>query len=208
MPGFIPYDVVDVIRDEADHSIMSMAGLDEEDDMFAPVVTSARRRAVWLGVNLATAFIAAWVIGLFQATIEKVVVLAVLMPVVASMGGIAGSQTLILVTRGLALGQIAASNARWILLKEIAVGILNGLGWAVVVALATVLWFKTWDVAAVIAAAMVITLFFAAMSGVIVPLVLKRLRIDPALAGGVVLTTITDVVGFMALLGLGALYLA
>ena len=201
-------DVVDVIRDEADHSIMSMAGLDEEDDMFAPVVTSARRRAVWLGVNLATAFIAAWVIGLFQATIEKVVVLAVLMPIVASMGGIAGSQTLILVTRGLALGQIAASNARWILFKEIAVGILNGLGWAVVVALATVLWFKTWDVAAVIAAAMVITLFFAAMSGVIVPLVLKRLRIDPALAGGVVLTTITDVVGFMALLGLGALYLA
>ncbi len=200
-------DVVDVIRDEADHSIMSMAGLDEESDMFAPVIISARRRAVWLGVNLATAFIAAWVIGLFQATIEKVVVLAVLMPIVASMGGIAGSQTLTLVIRGLALGQVEASNARWILFKEIAIGLLNGVGWALVVALATVAWFRSWDVAAVIAAAMVINLFVAAMSGVVVPIILKRMSIDPALAGGVVLTTITDVIGFMAFLGLGTIFL-
>ncbi len=200
-------DVVDVIRDEADHSIMSMAGLDEESDMFAPVIISARRRAVWLGVNLATAFIAAWVIGLFQATIEKVVVLAVLMPIVASMGGIAGSQTLTLVIRGLALGQVEASNARWILFKEIAIGLLNGVGWALVVALATVAWFRSWDVAAVIAAAMVINLFVAAMSGVVVPIFLKKMSIDPALAGGVVLTTITDVIGFMAFLGLGTVFL-
>ena len=200
-------DVVDVIRDEADHSIMSMAGLDEESDMFAPVIISARRRAVWLGVNLATAFIAAWVIGLFQATIEKVVVLAVLMPIVASMGGIAGSQTLTLVIRGLALGQVEASNARWILFKEIAIGLLNGVGWALVVALATVAWFRSWDVAAVIAAAMVINLFVAAMSGVVVPIILKRMSIDPALAGGVVLTTITDVIGFTAFLGLGTIFL-
>ena len=200
-------DVVDVIRDEADHSIMSMAGLDEESDMFAPVIVSARRRAVWLGVNLATAFIAAWVIGLFQATIEKVVVLAVLMPIVASMGGIAGSQTLTLVIRGLALGQVEASNARWILFKEIAIGLLNGVGWALVVALATVAWFRSWDVAAVIAAAMVINLFVAAMSGVVVPIILKRMSIDPALAGGVVLTTITDVIGFTAFLGLGTIFL-
>ncbi len=200
-------DVVDVIRDEADHSIMSMAGLDEESDMFAPVIVSARRRAVWLGVNLATAFIAAWVIGLFQATIEKVVVLAVLMPIVASMGGIAGSQTLTLVIRGLALGQVEASNARWILFKEIAIGLLNGVGWALVVALATVAWFRSWDVAAVIAAAMVINLFVAAMSGVVVPIFLKKMSIDPALAGGVVLTTITDVIGFMAFLGLGTVFL-
>ncbi len=200
-------DVVDVIRDEADHSIMSMAGLDEESDMFAPVIVSARRRAVWLGVNLATAFSAAWVIGLFQATIEKVVVLAVLMPIVASMGGIAGSQTLTLVIRGLALGQVEASNARWILFKEIAIGLLNGVGWALVVALATVAWFRSWDVAAVIAAAMVINLFVAAMSGVVVPIFLKKMSIDPALAGGVVLTTITDVIGFMAFLGLGTVFL-
>lgn len=200
-------DIVDVIRDEADHSIMSRAGLDEESDMFAPVVTSARKRAVWLGVNLATAFIAAWVIGLFQATIEKVVVLAVLMPIVASMGGIAGSQTLTLVIRGLALGYVESSNARWILFKEIAIGLLNGFGWALIVALATVVWFKSWDVAAIIAAAMVINLLVAAITGVVVPIALKKMSIDPALAGGVVLTTITDVIGFMAFLGLGTVFL-
>lgn len=175
--------------------------------MFAPVVTSARKRAVWLGVNLATAFIAAWVIGLFQATIEKVVVLAVLMPIVASMGGIAGSQTLTLVIRGLALGYVESSNARWILFKEIAIGLLNGFGWALIVALATVVWFKSWDVAAIIAAAMVINLLVAAITGVVVPIALKKMSIDPALAGGVVLTTITDVIGFMAFLGLGTVFL-
>ncbi len=200
-------DVVDVIRDEGEHSLMSMAGLDEDEDMFAGVVTSTRRRSVWLGVNLATAFLAAWVVGLFQATLEQVVVLAVLMPIVASMGGIAGSQTLTLVIRGLALGQVQRSNARWLLFKEIAVGMLNGIGWASVVALATILWFGQWQIGAVIAAAMAINLLIAAAAGVTVPLVLKKMQIDPALAGGVVLTTITDVVGFMSFLGLGTLFL-
>jgi magnesium transporter len=200
-------DVVDVIRDQADHSMMRMAGLDEDEDMFAPVFKSARRRAVWLGVNLATAFLAAWVVGLFQATLEEVVVLAVLMPIVASMGGIAGSQTLTLVIRGMALGQIARSNARWLIFKEIAVGLLNGFAWALVVALAVLLWFRTWEVGAIIAAALVINLLFAAIAGVGIPLLLKRLRIDPALAGTVILTTVTDVIGFMAFLGLGAFFL-
>ena len=200
-------DVVDVIREQADHSIMSMAGLDEEEDMFAPVVTSARRRAVWLGVNLATAFIAAYVVGLFRATLEKVVVLAILMPIVASMGGIAGSQTLTLMIRGMALGQVERSNAVWLLTKEMAVGFLNGLGWATVVALATVFWFRTWEVGAIIAAAMAINLMVGALAGFGIPLLLKRAGIDPALAGGVILTTVTDVIGFMAFLGLGALFL-
>ena len=200
-------DVVDVIRDQADHSIMSMAGLDEDEDMFAPVITSSRRRAIWLGVNLATAFMAASVVGLFQATINQIVALAVLMPIVASMGGIAGSQTLTLMIRGLALGQVQESNARWLLGREIAVGVLNGLGWAGVVAAATVLWFKSWQLGGIIALAMALNLVVAAAAGVLVPLTLKRIRIDPALAGGVVLTTITDVFGFLAFLGLAALLL-
>jgi magnesium transporter len=200
-------DVVDVIRDQADHSIMSMAGLDEDEDMFAPVITSSRRRAIWLGVNLATAFFAAWVVGLFQATIEQVVALAVLMPIVASMGGIAGSQTLTLMIRGLALGQVQDSNARWLMVREIAVGALNGLAWAAVVAAATVLWFKSWMLGGIIALALVVNLVVAAISGVLIPLLMKRVGIDPALAGSVVLTTVTDAVGFLAFLGLGALLL-
>ncbi|MDH3646341.1 MAG: magnesium transporter [Gammaproteobacteria bacterium] len=200
-------DVVDVIRDEAEHSLMSMAGLDEEDDMFAPVIASARRRAIWLGVNLATAFVAARVVGMFEATIEQVVALAVLMPIVASMGGIAGSQTLTLMIRGLALGQIERSNARWLMMKESAVGLLNGLIWAAVVAIVTLLWFGSWRIGAVIAAALVINLLIAAISGVAIPVILRRMSIDPALAGSVVLTTVTDVVGFMSFLGLGALFL-
>jgi magnesium transporter len=200
-------DVVDVIREQADHDILSMAGLDEEDDIFAPVGTSAIRRAIWLGVNLATAFLAAAVVGLFEATLAQVVTLAVLMPVVASMGGIAGSQTLTLMIRGIALGRIEDSNARWILFKEAAVGILNGLGWAIVVMLITVTFFSNWDVGLVIGAATAITLIVAALAGFFVPLILRRMDIDPALAGGVVLTTVTDVVGFFSFLGLGALFL-
>lgn len=200
-------DVVDVIRDEAEHSIMSMAGLDEDFDMFSPVITSARRRAVWLAVNLATAFIAARVVGIFEATIEQVVALAVLMPVVASMGGIAGSQTLTIIIRGVALGQVESSNARWLMTKELAVAALNGIVWAIVIAMIVVLWFQSWMLGAVIAAAIVINLLVAALSGVIIPLSMKRLGIDPALAGSVVLTTVTDVVGFTAFLGLGALLL-
>jgi len=200
-------DVVDVIREQADHDILSMAGLDEEDDIFAPVFASAGRRAIWLGVNLATAFLAASVVGLFQDTLEQVVVLAVLMPVVASMGGIAGTQTLTIMIRGMALGRVEDSNARWLFSKEIAVAILNGIGWATVVLLVTVTFFSDWDVGLVIGAAVAINLVIAAFAGFLVPLVLRRLNIDPALAGGVVLTTVTDVVGFVTFLGLGTLFL-
>ena len=196
-------DVVDVIRDEASRSVLSMAGLDEDDDMFAPVVVSARRRSIWLGVNLATAFLAAGVASLFEATLDEVVMLAILMPVVPSMGGIAGSQTLILITRGIALGQVERSNARWLLSKEFGVGLLNAAGWACVVALVTSWWFETWKIGLVIALALSVNLLCAAVTGVCVPLALKRLGIDPALAGGVVLTTITDVVGLAAFFGFG-----
>lgn len=200
-------DVVDVIRDEAEHSLMSMAGLDEDEDMFAPVIASARRRAIWLGANLITALMAAWVVAKFEATLEKAVILAVLMGVVASMGGIAGSQTLTLVIRGIALGHVEKSNARFLLSKEIAVGFLNGMAWALILGAVVALWFDRWDIAGIIAAATAINLLAAALAGVSIPLALKRLGIDPALAGPVVLTTITDVVGFMAFLGLGAVFL-
>jgi len=197
-------DVVDEIRDEAEHSLMSAAGLDEEDDMFAPVVKSASRRALWLGVNLCTAFLAAAVVDIFQTTLDKIVLLAVLMPVVPSMGGVAGSQSLTIITRAIALGQIDRSNARRILRKELLVGLLNGAGWAVVVSVATYVWFDEWLIGGVIGAAMFINMFVAALAGFAIPLILKRMHIDPALAGGVVLTTVTDVIGYMAFLGLGA----
>ena len=200
-------DVVDVIREEAEHQILTMAGLDEEDDMFAPVLLSSRRRAVWLGVNLITAFAAAWVIGLFEATIEQIVALAVLMPVVASMGGVAGSQTLTLMVRGLATGQVSATNAGWLLNKELAVGVVNGLLWAVVVSAIAVIWFGDLRIGAIIAAAIFINTLCAAVSGVGIPMLLKRLGVDPALAGNVVLTMVTDVVGFMAFLGLATVFL-
>jgi magnesium transporter len=200
-------DILDVIREEAEHSLMSAAGLDEEDDMFAPVVKSARRRALWLGINLATAFLAASVVDLFQSTLDKIVLLAVLMPVVPSMGGVAGIQSLTIITRALALGQIDRTNAFRILRKEIFVGVLNGIIWAAVVGLFTYLWFEDWRIGGVIAGAMIINLFVAASTGFGIPLVLRRLSIDPAIAGGVVLTTITDVVGYMAFLGLGAMFL-
>ena len=200
-------DIVDVIRDEAEHSLMGAAGLDEEDDMFAPVVKSARRRALWLGINLITAFVAASVVDMFQTTVDKIVLLAVLMPVVPSMGGVAGSQSLTIITRAMALGQIDRTNADRILRKELLVGVLNGLAWASVVAVATYLWFQDWRIGGVIAGAMVINLIVAALAGFVVPITLRRLNIDPALAGGVVLTTITDVVGYMSFLGLGAIFL-
>lgn len=200
-------DIVDVIREEAEHSMMSAAGLDEEDDMFAPVVKSARRRALWLGINLGTAFLAASVVDLFQTTLDKIVLLAVLMPVVPSMGGVAGTQSLTIITRAMALGQIDRANARRILRKELLVGILNGIAWAVLVALFTFFWFNDWRIGAVIAGAMMINLVMAAAAGFAVPLTLKRMRIDPAIAGGVVVTTITDVVGYMTFLGLGAAFL-
>jgi magnesium transporter len=200
-------DVVDVIREEAEHSLMGAAGLDEEDDMFAPATRSAVRRSVWLGLNLATAFLAASVVDIFQTTLDKIVLLAVLMPVVPSMGGVAGTQSLTIMTRAMALGQIDRRNALGMFRKEILVGILNGLLWALVVATFTYLWFGDYRIGAVIAGAMAINLVAAAGAGFTIPLMLKRMNIDPALAGGVVLTTVTDVVGYMSFLGLGAYFL-
>ena len=200
-------DVVDVIRENADQNILSMAGLNDEHDMFAPVLISTRRRAIWLGINLFTAFIASWVIGLFDHTIEKLVALAVLMPIVASMGGIAGTQTLTLVIRGIAVGHIGETNARRLMYKELLVGVLNGILWALIVATITVLWFKNLQLGLIIGAAMIINLVTAAFTGATLPGLLRRMGIDPALAGGVVLTTVTDVIGFMAFLGLAAIYL-
>jgi len=200
-------DVVDVIREEAEHSVLSMAGLQDEEDLFAGIVPSTRRRLLWLGINLVTAFLAATVVKSFESTIEKVAGLAALMPIVASMGGIAGTQTVTLIIRGLALGQVQWDNARWLLFKEIAVGGLNGLLWALVVGVVTVFWFDTWQIAGIIAAAMLINLLAAAAVGVLVPLALRRLDIDPALSAGVIITTFTDCIGFATLLGLGALFL-
>ena len=200
-------DVVDVIRDDADHSLLGRAGLDEEEDMFAPVGVSVRRRTVWLGINLATAFLASWVIGQFEATLQQIIALAVLMPIVASMGGIAGGQTLTLVIRGIALNQISESNTRWLIAKESAVGVLNGMLWAIVVGMISWLWFNDGKLGLVIAAAMTINLIIAALSGVVIPVLQKRMGIDPALAGYVVLTTVTDVVGFLSFLGLATLFL-
>lgn len=200
-------DVVDVIREEAEHSVLSMAGLRDEEDLFAGIVPSTRRRLLWLGINLLTAFLAAAVVKSFQGTIAKVAALAALMPIVASMGGIAGTQTVTLIIRGIALGQVQWSNARWLLFKEIAVGGLNGMIWAAVVGAITYAWFDTWGIALIIGAAMLTNLLAAATVGVVVPLALRRMHIDPALSAGVILTTFTDCIGFATLLGLGAIFL-
>ena len=200
-------DVVDVIREEADDSVLNMAGLNKEDDIFAPIIQSTKRRSLWLGANLLTAILAAAAIGIFEATIEKVVALAILMPIVASMGGIAGMQSLALVIRSQALDQIGSSNSRLLILKEASIGVLNGILWSSVVALAVYLWFESVFLGTVIAAALLINLIIGAISGVSLPLILAKLKIDPALAGGVILTTITDIVGFISLLGIATLIL-
>jgi magnesium transporter len=201
-------DVVDVIREDADHSLTSMAGLADDTDTFASVMHTTGRRAIWLGINLATAFLASSVINLFQDTIEKVVALAVLMPIVASMGGIAGTQTLTVMVRGIALGQVSKNNEAWLINREPTVGALNGMLWASVVAVAASVWFSDWSLGLIIALAMVINLVTAAFTGAALPLLLKRMKIDPALAGGVVLTTVTDVVGFLSFLGLATWFYA
>ncbi|MCF7981450.1 MAG: magnesium transporter [Pseudomonadales bacterium] len=201
-------DVVDVIREEADHSFMGMAGLDEDEDTFAPIFKTAKRRSVWLFINLLTAFLASYVIGLFEAAIDKVVALAILMPIVASMGGVAGSQTLALMIRGIALGHVAGSNTRWLIRREAIVGLISGLIWAVVVAAVATWWFKDNTIGIVIALAVIINLVVAAIAGASLPSLLRTFGIDPAIAGSVVLTTITDVVGFMAFLGLATLFYA
>ena len=200
-------DVVDVMRDEAEHTVLTMAGLDEEYDMFAPVIQSAVRRWIWLGVNLVTALLAAVVLYSFEATLDQIVATAVLFPVVMSMGGIAGTQTLTLMVRGMATGQVGSSNTPAMLRKELAVGALNGLVFALLVAAIAWLWYDNFSLGAVIGAAMLINLIAGVLAGTIVPVVLKRMRIDPALAGGVVLTTVTDVVGIIGFIGLATFVL-
>ena len=195
-------DVVDVIRDEAEQSVMSMAGLNQEADTFAPVVRSARRRALWLGVNLLTALLASWVIAQFESTLDRVVTLAVLMSVVPSMGGIAGSQTLTLVIRSQALGQVNRSNQQALLIRELGVGLLNGLVWATIVCALVTWWLNDLKIGLILGAALMINLLVAAWAGMTLPILMKRVGIDPALAGGVALTTVTDVVGLLAFLGL------
>lgn len=199
-------DVVDVIQEEAEQTVRSMAGLGN-DDMFAPIIISTKRRAIWLGINLATAFLGAWVIGRFADTIQQLVALAVLMPVVASMGGIAGSQTLTISIRGIALGQLNKNNAAALMYKEIIMAILNGLVWASVVTLIVMLWFNNPGLSMIIGLTIIINLLIATLSGVLIPLTLEHYGIDPAIAGGVLLTTVTDVVGFITFLGLASLLL-
>jgi magnesium transporter len=201
-------DVVDVIIDEADHSILGMAGLNEDSDIFAPIVKTAKSRAIWLGANLITAFIAASVIDIFKDTIEKVVALAVLMPIVASMGGVAGSQTLTLVIRNMAQDELFDNNLAWLTRREVAVGAINGCLWSLVVAVATSMFFNDINLGLIIAAALVINLLTAALSGALLPSFLRSIGIDPAIAGTVVLTTITDVVGLLSFLGLATLFYA
>ncbi len=200
-------DVVDVIRDEGEHSIMSMAGLADEEDLFSPALTSAKRRGVWLGINLLTAFLAAGVIGFFEDILEQVVALAILITIVPSMGGIAGSQTLTLAIRGLALGQLGSSNYKSLIKKEISIGILNGLVWALVVASFSIIWFENFNIGAIIGFALIVNLIAGAFAGAVIPVLLRQLGIDPAIAGGVILTTFTDVIGIIAFLGLATLVL-
>lgn len=200
-------DVVDIIREDAEHSMMSMAGLDDEEDTFAPVLQSTRRRSVWLGVNLLTALMAAAVSDLFEATLSQLAVLAILNTIVPSMGGVAGNQTLTLVIRGMALGHVNPANARWLISKEIAIGMLNGVIWAVLIASVIAIWKQDLTLGLVIAFAMSMNLVAAALSGATLPIIMKKLRIDPALAGSVILTTITDVVGIFTFLGTASLFL-
>ena len=201
-------DVVDIIQDQANSEIFNMAGLDDEDDIFAPVLISSKRRAVWLGANLFTAFVVASAVSLFQSTIDQIVILAVLMPIVASMGGVAGNQTLILVIRGIAMSKIQRSNALRLLSKEIMVSLVNGFFWAIIVSFFAVLIFQTsWEIGIIVGASMLLNIFASAIAGVTIPFVLKRVGIDPALASGVMMTTLTDVLGFVTFLGLATLFL-
>lgn len=200
-------DVIDVIQEDAERTLLNTAGLDEEVDTFAPIKQAALSRGVWLGINLLTALLAASVINAFGATIEKVVALAALSPLVASMGGIAGSQSLTIIIRGIALGQIEGANAKILLGRELLIGLINGIVWGIVTAAISWLWFGQLNLALIVVSAIFANLCIAALSGVLIPLLLKKLNIDPALAGSVILTTVTDVVGFMVLLGLATLFL-
>ena len=200
-------DVVDIIREEAEHSMMSMAGLDDEADTFAPVLKSTQQRSVWLGVNLITALLAVAVSSMFEDILGQLAILAILNTLVPSMGGVAGNQTLTLVIRGMALGHIGESNSRTLLYKELAVGFLNGIIWALLIATVVAIWKQDFMLGGVIAFAMLMNLTAAGIAGVTIPLLLKKMRIDPALAGSVILTTVTDVVGIFAFLGTATLFL-
>jgi magnesium transporter len=201
-------DVVDVIVEDADHSLLAMAGLSDTEDTFSSISRTAPRRAVWLGVNLITAIIASTAISLFEGTLDKVVALAILMPIVASMGGVAGSQTLTVVIRGMALGQVERSNLSWLLSKEFTVGALNGMLYALIAGAVVSLWFQDSTMALIIGAAMAINLTAAAITGTLLPVLLRSINIDPALAGTVILTTVTDIVGFVSFLGLATVFLS
>jgi magnesium transporter len=198
-------DVLEITQDDADMTLKHMSGVSDEEEVFTPIMRSAKSRGIWLGINLLTAFLAAFVIGQFEAVLDQIVALAILMPVVASMGGIAGSQTLTVVIRGLALGQLAGNNIKWLYNKEMWVGMSNGLVWALVVGFIAHIWFDDAMITLVITLAIFINMSLANVSGVLIPLVLKKLQIDPALSGAVILTTVTDVVGFLSFLGLATL---
>lgn len=200
-------DVVDVIRENAEHSMMGMAGMDDDSDTFGPVLKSTLQRSLWLTINLFAALLAASVSNMFEGTIEQFATIAILMTIVPSMGGVAGNQTLALVIRGLALGQIGKSNSRWLIGKELAIGFLNGILWSVLVFLAIWLWKDDIALGGLIGGAMLINMTVAGFAGACIPLLLKKMNIDPALAGGMVLTTVTDIIGLFAFLGLATLYL-
>ncbi|MGS0680402.1 magnesium transporter [Shewanella sp. 125m-7] len=200
-------DVVDVIREDAEHSMMGMAGMDDDTDTFGPVLKSTFRRSLWLTVNLFAALLAASVSNMFEGTIEQFATIAILMTIVPSMGGVAGNQTLALVIRGIALGQIGQSNSRWLIGKELAIGFLNGLLWSVLIFAAVWIWKGDIALGALIAGAMLINMTVAGLAGATIPLMLKRMNIDPALAGGMVLATVTDVIGLFAFLGLATVFL-
>lgn len=197
----------ELVNEHYERQVMASAGMDEDEDLFSPVAKSAKNRALWLGLNLLTAFLASWFIGLFEATLQQVVALAVLMPVVASMGGIAGSQTLTLIIRGLALKQVSSANIKILLTKEFKVGGVNGVIWALIVGIVAFFWFANPTLGIVIGLAILLNIITAAVAGVFIPVLLDKLKIDPALSGSVILTTVTDIVGFVVFLGLGTLFL-
>ncbi|MDX1796141.1 MAG: magnesium transporter [Hydrogenovibrio sp.] len=200
-------DVVDIIREEAEHAQMVSAGLTEDEDLFSPPFRSAKRRSFWLGINLLTAIFASIVIGFFEATIQQVVALAVLMPIVASMGGIAGTQTATIVIRALATGKLGSKNSRALIIKETLVGSFNGILWAVLTGITAAVWFQQAFLGIIFGAAMLINLIAAALSGALIPLLLNKLKVDPALASGLMLTTVTDSLGFFVFLGLATIIL-
>lgn len=198
-------DIMEIIQDDVDSTMKHLAGVSDDEELFAPILTSAKSRSIWLGINLGTALLAAAVIGQFEAVLSKVVALAVLMPVVASMGGIAGSQTLTVVIRGLAMGQIGGSNRWWLFNKELWVGAINGIIWALIMAGIAQIWFHDIKISLVIGCAIAINMTAANSSGIAIPLMLKRMNIDPALSASVILTTVTDIVGFLSFLGLASI---